>query len=36
MLSIEAIKRDYRIGNVPDIELLDNRPKETLFMEAEK
>ncbi|MBU2623837.1 MAG: methyltransferase domain-containing protein [Proteobacteria bacterium] len=27
---------DYRVGNVPDIELLDNRPEDTLFVEAKK
>ena len=27
-------KRSYREGDVPDLELLDNRPDETLFVEA--
>jgi predicted SAM-dependent methyltransferase len=29
-------KCSYRQGQVPDIELLDNRPEQTLYMEAEK
>jgi len=26
----------FREGNVPDIDILDNRPDETLFVEARK
>jgi hypothetical protein len=27
-------RREYRTGLVPDLELLDNRPEETLYVEA--
>jgi len=29
-----VIRRDYRVGVVPDLEILDNRPEETLYVEA--
>jgi hypothetical protein len=29
-------RRSYRDGDVPDIALLDNRPEETLYVEATK
>jgi predicted SAM-dependent methyltransferase len=32
----EIERRDYRTGACPDISLLDNRPEETLFVEARK
>lgn len=32
----EVVRRSYRDGEVPDLELLDNRPEETLFMEARR
>lgn len=28
------VRRDYREGTVPDLDILDNRPEETLFIEA--
>ena len=32
----EIIRCDYRRGRTPDLEVLDNRPEETLFVEATK
>ena len=29
-------KRSYKVGRVPDIDLLDNRPEDSLFLEAQK
>jgi predicted SAM-dependent methyltransferase len=33
---VRVEKLSYRVGRVPDIEILDNRPEETLFVEAQK
>jgi len=33
---LEVEKCSFRVGKVPDIEKLDNRPEETLFIEARK
>lgn len=36
-LGFKKIKRcDYRVGSVPDLKILDNRPEESLFVEAYK
>jgi hypothetical protein len=32
----EVARCDYRQGRTPDLESLDNRPEETLFVEARK
>ena len=29
-------KKSYKIGETPDIAFLDNRPEESLYMEAQK
>jgi len=31
-----AVRRSFREGRVPDVKMLDNRPEETLYMEAQK
>jgi SAM-dependent methyltransferase len=33
---VNVEKRSYQVGKVPDIELLDNRPRQSLYLEAEK
>jgi len=33
---VKIQKRSYQVGKVPDIDLLDNRPKQSLYLEAEK
>ena len=33
---IDVLKRSYKVGEVPDIEFLDNRPEHTLYLEARK
>jgi predicted SAM-dependent methyltransferase len=32
----DIVRRAYREGLTPDLEVLDNRPEETLFVEARK
>jgi predicted SAM-dependent methyltransferase len=32
----DPVRRSYRVGACPDLGVLDNRPDETLFMEAVK
>jgi SAM-dependent methyltransferase len=33
---VDIFKRDFRQGEMPDIEFLDNRPEESLYMEARR
>lgn len=33
---VNVEKRSYKVGRVPDIDLLDNRPESSLYIEAEK
>lgn len=33
---VDALKRTYKVGEVPDIKFLDNRPEHSLYLEARK
>lgn len=33
---IDVLKRSYKVGEMPDIKFLDNRPEHTLYLEARK
>ncbi len=33
---VNVVRCEYRQGRAPDLGLLDNRPEETLYVEAEK
>jgi hypothetical protein len=33
---VDIERAEYRRGRVPDLDLLDNRPDQTLFVEAKK